>query len=782
MATFGEYYRKNQSAGKESQQGGGVTTGSSFGAYYRKTGQAKESYLQTVQLEEKKQQAIVDKANMELQQQQAQQRAIQEAAATPFHNPIAFLRGATGLAASALGVNSNDVLPEDPKAPQQYQDLRAEQIKQQASLAPGKFGLNWADRATGAIGEAMKPIGSVVGALITANQATNPFISSTPQDTQQAQAGIADIAVGGVEKTLEISSGLGKFSTNVALNTDTWMPPEVGLAANLAAKATGVSLEEYKKQIRTKIDDAGILNYHPEYANDVQKGTAQIIDIGTWFIPITRSKVAVELTTALSEMPKVAELLGRVPRLVKIGEKLGFAVDAGKDATDVALLTAMQGKTWDEVKTDAETAGVFGLALHGFGKVFSTIKMKSDLKSVDSFFTKEGKELTDVEAVKADNMIKSGTPKTEVIDTIVLNRKTESADKFLKILGEKDAQVTKAIAELKTPIAEKPVIAEKKVTIEDIKPNAVVKKDGTIAKADLAILKEKVATKTEAQVLKEEFKKEYDALKAEIVKTETGKATKEQALLLNQAKDSVAAMEQLKKVLPAEVIKDIQAKTAAEITSRVEGEAKIPQEALKVETPIQVPKVSPKTPKVSQETRRAAYKVEKLALERKITTERLAEGNVVTQGEKNAFRQSISDAVNLVKDDYEKGKRIAILAESPPPGMELGHVFTQMKKEALERVDIETLRMLAKSEAGTKQALGLKAFDDGVGDGEIDVVKKIKYTQDKMKERIEGISGKSVEKAQKQFIDKELKNYDKIAAQSATKKTHLSKLIDSIKC
>ena len=52
-----------------------------------------------------------------------------------------------------------------------------------------------------------------------------------------------------------------------------------------------------------------------------------------------------------------------------------------------------------------------------------------------------------------------------------------------------------------------------------------------------------------------------------------------------------------------------------------------------------------------------------------------------------------------------------------------------------------------------------------------DVVKKIKYTQDKMKERIEGISGKSVEKAQKQFIDKELKNYDKIAAQSATKKT-----------
>jgi len=648
---------------------------------------AYETINKNIQLREQaKQQASIDKANEEIRQQQEQQKANQEAASSPFHNPIAFLRGATGLAESYLGVNKNDVLPEDQNAPQQYQDLRAEQIKQQASLAPGKFGLNWVDRAKGAIGEAMKPITSVAGALITAQQATNPFTATTPEQTKQAQAGLADITIGGVQKTGEIASGVGKFGANVISAAQEWAPTE---ASKREAKKQGISQEEYNKQFRTKIDNNGILNYHPEYTNDVQKGAAEIVDLGTWFIPITRSEKAIELANALAEMPKVAELFGKVPRLVKIGEKLGFAFEAAKDATDVAILNAVQGKSWDEVKSNAEAAGAFGLATHGLGKVFSTIKMKSDLKSIDSFFTKEGKELTENEIVKADNMIKSGTPKSEVIDQIIADRKNESADKLLKLLGEKSAQTTKAIEELKTPTVTTtetkttPVI-EKKVTIEDIKPNAVIQKDGTIAKENLSVLKEKVSTQSQAQTLKEEFQKEYDSLKSEIAKSETGKATKEQAMLLNQAKDSVAAMEELKKVLPTEIIKDIQAKGAAEVTARAEGGVAKP------ETPTRINDYTTE----GIRTRGLSFSTESKALEKNLT-----EGfSDLPEYTKLSMAEEATRAQDLLVQEPDRAKRIAMGLENAPNGVRANSIYVAVVNDAAKKGDAAIMNQLAKSD------------------------------------------------------------------------------------
>jgi len=255
---------------------------------------------------------------------------------------------------------------------------------------------------------------------------------------------------GAIKSSAELASGVAKFGVDLTYG----MSPYSGystirkVSSIVGNKKVEQYLDrntpEYQKATSSYIDNIGILNYHPDYANEYQKTGGEIADIGSWFIPLTRSA---KIEQMLSKIPKMAEILGTAPKVVKSGGKFFFEV--GKDVVDVAVLDALRGKDADTILEDAEYAGIGGTVIRGAGKSISSLlekgrknkiisqietsglgKMSSEESSMAQKMISENKTIDDIHSAILDSRYKkTGSIEPDVKDEVPTQETTPTDTK-----------------------------------------------------------------------------------------------------------------------------------------------------------------------------------------------------------------------------------------------------------------------------------------------------------------------------------------------------------------
>lgn len=245
-----------------------------------------------------------------------------------------------------------------------------------------------------------------------------------------------DLKIGAVKNTAELASGATKLA--LSLTSVGGYSGIRKVISFVGGKQVEQFLDratpEYMQAAGARLDENGILNYHPEYANEIQKTGGEVAEIGSWFIPITRlakvEKGASAIAGALKEIPQVSKILGVTPRLVKVGNR--FAYEVSKDVVDVATLDAIRGKNWETIKEDAAMAGAGGAVIRGaiggvkgVGTIADMLHAGKENKLIKTVEDSFGK-LNDDERVIAQTMIREGKPVDDIVTDIAIKREQSS--------------------------------------------------------------------------------------------------------------------------------------------------------------------------------------------------------------------------------------------------------------------------------------------------------------------------------------------------------------------
>jgi len=257
---------------------------------------------------------------------------------------------------------------------------------------------------------------------------------------------------------------------------------------------------EYQKKIGAWVDNNAILNYHPDYENEMQKTGGEVAEIGSWFIPITRAGKAAKIGELLKDLPKVAKILGVTPKLVKVGSK--FAFEVSKDVVDVAVLDAIRGKDWETVLTDAKYAAVGGGAIRGVtGGIAGVLKMGRTNRLVNTVEQGIGK-LDDEERAIATKLIDENRTADDIAEEIMDARQSAGRE----VIGE---PVEDLVVKFEKEAAAETKVAEKvEVPTQKVEAKAGVEKPKEVAVKETPAVKEPVVPqtiptkKTESPVLK----------------------------------------------------------------------------------------------------------------------------------------------------------------------------------------------------------------------------------------------------------------------------------------
>ena len=265
----------------------------------------------------------------------------------------------------------------------------------------------------------------------------------------------------------ELASGLGKigleFSPLTGMSGIRKVVSFVG--GQRVEEYLDRSTPEYQKKVDAFVDENGILNYKAKYSNEIQKTGGVVAEIGSWFIPITRSGTAAKLEKTIADIPKVSKLLNATPKVVKVGEKLAYEVS--KDVVDIAILDAVRGKTWEEIQEDAKLGGIGSFGLRGVGgAIGDAIKLGKSKKFVGQIEKSLGK-LDDVETKIVKDLSAEGKTLDDIATDIMAKREQAGIDIY------KDLDVSKSFDNVsKTPsTSTKPP----KRSVETIKPETPVK-------------------------------------------------------------------------------------------------------------------------------------------------------------------------------------------------------------------------------------------------------------------------------------------------------------------
>lgn len=195
---------------------------------------------------------------------------------------------------------------------------------------------------------------------------------------------LKDYTIGGAKNAGQLASGTANLGLKAAM-----LPATAG--NYLGEKITGKpsAQGDALRKANSFIDNNGVLNYEPKYANEVQKTGGDVAELASWFIPITRSGQVGKIEKAFSEIPKIAKLLKSTPKIVKSGGKLFYEV--GKDAVDIAVLDQIRGKDWETIKEDAKLGAIGGGVLRGIGMILGKLGSKSKVieEAIDAGKTTE---------------------------------------------------------------------------------------------------------------------------------------------------------------------------------------------------------------------------------------------------------------------------------------------------------------------------------------------------------------------------------------------------------
>ena len=305
----------------------------------------------------------------------------------------------------------------------------------------------------------------------------------------------SDLYTGAGKNIAQLATGTTKVALQAGL-----LPTQLG--SKISEKLFGHSVDEVKKA-EAFIDNNGILNYKPEYKNEAQKMGGNIAELASWFIPITRySKVAEGeriLSQALKDIPAVEKMLGKI-NIVKSGGK--FFYEVGKDAVDVAVLDALRGKNWEEIKSDMPGVIVGGTFIRGGGKLIEANRLKKQSENAVESITKAIGDLTPEEV----KIVKKGVEEGSPLDNITRD-----------ILSKKPELTTQIEPEIKI---ETPKIQKEKISVSpkiekpELKPAETPKMEVPTKKTESPILKKVNTYLDEASKLDEElpttsFRKEF---------------------------------------------------------------------------------------------------------------------------------------------------------------------------------------------------------------------------------------------------------------------------------
>ncbi len=295
-----------------------------------------------------------------------------------------------------LGYDTN--LPAIDNAPREYN------IARDAQLAQTAYDKEWLGRAQNFTQENIVPSVKNFGKNIAEiNYGISPF--ATPE---QRNASIS-AGKGAFKNAAQLVSGATKVIAKVVTG-------QYGLDAQrklFGNEFVDRTTPDYVKKVGGFIDESGILNYKPVYANEYEKTGGDIAEIGSWFIPISRIGKVGKIEEAISKIPKVKAFLGATPSVVKSGGKLFYEV--GRDAVDIASLDILRGKSWDEIETDMKVGAVGGATLRlgadGLSKFLSQSKSDSIISTVEKSIGKLSKE--------EESIVKSSIDEGNSIDTVV---------------------------------------------------------------------------------------------------------------------------------------------------------------------------------------------------------------------------------------------------------------------------------------------------------------------------------------------------------------------------
>jgi len=549
-------------------------------------------------------------------------------------------------------------------------------------------------------------------------------------------------------------------------------------------------------QVASFIDDNGILNYHPNYTNEIQQTGGEVAELGSWLIPLTRWGKVAKIEEAISEIPKVAEFLGTVPKIVKTGGQLFF--EASKDAVDVGLLDSIRGKDWGDIKKDAAMAGAGGVVLRGGGKVLTSLFDKAKtgkfLKTIENTLG----TLDEDEQKLFDIGMNEGKPIDEISNEIMKKR----------VVNQEPIFNEEAPTEPTTPV-EAP-----KTTPEAIKTETPVKtpitppqEGGKFKSAEEAMNSPEMkakwdkinamrgngrVTKTSNNLYHTTSAENLDSIRKNGL-TAGNKARFEGVSSPNKisfsanekgasyyGKDGDVMIRTKTSYKPTDLQHDLLAGGEGTYTTG----KNIPPEMLEVKIngkwqPLSqpqgiTPKVeTPKTPGVAKAAHDINVSFAKKGMET-LPEEQLARYNTDT-------KKIVSDKIATVMDDWEKSKNIVLGKEKVPEEL-LGHespFFESMAAKAQKEGDYALMRDMASSPMASKSSELGKQLGETAWFKENQSVTS--HIRDILKSRLENATGKVKGGAERVYKagQKEIKTAIKKVA--PTKETW-SSFIESIKC
>lgn len=354
-------------------------------------------------------------------------------------------------------LGKGETLPEIQGGSSEYQKIREEIQKSKEQKA------DWSER--------LKGVGKSV-------------VSTVKQKGEEYQQSVKDkgslktkleVQKGAIKNVGELAAGTGKlaleFSPLTGFSGIRKLTKLVG--GEEISEYVDRNTPEYLKKVDAFIDNNGVLNYKPKYANEIQKTGGDVAEIGSWFIPITRLGKISKIEKAIAELPKVAKVLGSTPKIVKVGGDLMYEVS--KDVVDVGLLDAIRGKDWESIKDDMKMAGIGGTVLRSagipIGKALSKVKENKIIKSLD-----DGLGLDDEEKAVASVMIKQGKATDDIATEIIAKREQAGKNIYKEYENPNILKTSKLSKEAANSIENEPNVGIKKDSVARAKQEI---EDGT---------------------------------------------------------------------------------------------------------------------------------------------------------------------------------------------------------------------------------------------------------------------------------------------------------------
>lgn len=692
--------------------------------------------------EQEKQRQLSDSINKAIEEQNAYRERV--AKRIEEGNALEKIGALGSLALSNLGLNKKDVLPEISGAPSAYESARQAQLSQQ------EYQKEWLGRAQNLTHEVLFP--AVQEKARTFGEIAKGINAYTYRDqaTEEQKFAAREAGVGALKSIGELASGTAKLATEFS--------PVSGFSGlrKVAGFIGGKPVEqyidrntpEYVKAVDATIDNNGILNYKPEYSNEYQKTGGEIAEIGSWFIPITRTAKVAEaekvIGKAISEIPKVAEIIGANPKginVVKSGGK--FFYEVAKDAADVAALDIVRGKDWNDIKSDVSAAAVGGAVIRGGLEGLKVASETSKLNKITKSLEESVGKLTDDEIKSITESVKSGNPVDSIASGIIEKRNYEKnlldnissvTERFGVVTPEEKSLITSLTKEGKSASAIGNTLAKNRTFVIDVVDNADqvvrgVPKSPTdydsIAK-EIEIAKDKIVEMESVHTL-EDIKKRYDYAKdwKKKFKDEFGIPFNRETISTIAKNSLDAGNGRYQEIYDTTIAsgKSIRRKiessagegTRVSFVSQAEGEVKVPERAkTRIPSEISEPsgplvtkeKAVVKTPETTistgispeiVQTRRVAKaasdtnkKIAQMGFE-SLPESELAKYDSTTK------KEQIDWISNLLENDYERAKRIATGIEDAPDGVRSQALFESVKSRAENDGDIDLMMKLASS-------------------------------------------------------------------------------------